>query len=111
MNASVHEKPVGVSSIKLFFDLVFVFVIAQVTQLVEHAHGPMDFRALLVLVPIWWMYAGYAWLTNNVVTNQNLPNRSVIPEVRSTSLALAPDLAFIIPSLCSGQPRRISFEY
>jgi len=27
----------------------------------------MDFlRALLVLVPIWWMYAGYAWLTNNV---------------------------------------------
>src|SRR5262245_63519462 len=25
----------------------------------------MDFlRALLVLVPIWWMYAGYAWLTN-----------------------------------------------
>ncbi len=32
----------------------------------------MDFlRALLVLVPIWWMYAGYAWLTNNVrVTRQ-----------------------------------------
>jgi len=27
----------------------------------------MDFlRALLVLVPIWWMYAGYAWLTNTV---------------------------------------------
>ncbi len=27
----------------------------------------MDFlRALLALVPIWWMYAGYAWLTNNV---------------------------------------------
>jgi low temperature requirement protein LtrA len=27
----------------------------------------MDFlKALLVLVPIWWMYAGYAWLTNNV---------------------------------------------
>jgi hypothetical protein len=30
----------------------------QITQLVEHAHGAMDFpRALLVLVPIWWMYA------------------------------------------------------
>ena len=62
-----HESPAGVSSIELFFDLVFVFVITQVTQLVEHAHGAMDFlRALLVLVPIWWMYAGYAWLTNNV---------------------------------------------
>jgi low temperature requirement protein LtrA len=42
-------------------------VITQVTQLVEHAHGPMDFlRALLVLVPIWWMYAAYVWLTNTV---------------------------------------------
>jgi low temperature requirement protein LtrA len=67
MTAPAHENPSNVSSIELFFDLVFVFVITQVTQLVEHAHGTMDFlRALLVLVPIWWMYAGYAWLTNNV---------------------------------------------
>src|SRR6266851_6616497 len=67
ISAPAHENPSGVSSIELFFDLVFVFVITQVTQLVEHAHGAMDFlRALLVLVPIWWMYAGYAWLTNNV---------------------------------------------
>ena len=42
-------------------------MITQVTQLVEHTHGAMDFlRTLLVLVPIWWMYAGYAWLTNNM---------------------------------------------
>ena len=67
MTAPAHENPSLVSSIELFFDLVFVFVITQITQLVEHAHGAMDFlRALLVLVPIWWMYAGYAWLTNNV---------------------------------------------
>jgi len=53
-----------------FFDLVFVFVITQVTQLEEYARGTMDFlRALLVPVPIWWMYAGYAWLTNNVGAN------------------------------------------
>ena len=62
-----HDHPCGPasppasSSIELFFDLVFVFVITQVTQLVEHAHGAMEFlRALLVLVPIWWMYAGRA---------------------------------------------------
>src|SRR6266852_6982825 len=70
MTAPAHENPSGVSSIELFFDLVFVFVITQVTQLVEHAHGSMDFlRALLVLVPIWWMYGGYVWLTNNVRAN------------------------------------------
>src|SRR3989475_11607084 len=67
MTARAHENPVGVSSIELFFDLVFVFVITQVTQVVEHAHGAMDFlRALLALMPIWCMYAGYAWLTYNV---------------------------------------------
>jgi len=69
MTIPAHENSSAVSSIELFFDLVFVFVFTQVTQLVEHAHGAMDFlRALLVLMPmpIWWMYAGYAWLTNNV---------------------------------------------
>jgi low temperature requirement protein LtrA len=67
MTAPTHEKPESVSSIELFFDLVFVFVITQITHLVEHAHGAMDFlRALLVLVPIWWMYAAYVWLTNTV---------------------------------------------
>jgi low temperature requirement protein LtrA len=70
MTAPAPEKPAGVSPIELFFDLVFVFVITQVTQLVEHAHGTMDFlRALLVLVPIWWTYGGYVWLTNNVRAN------------------------------------------
>jgi low temperature requirement protein LtrA len=70
ISGPVHANPASVSSIELFFDLVFVFAITQVTQLVEHAHGPMDFlRALLMLVPIWWMVAGCAWLTNNVVAN------------------------------------------
>src|SRR5262245_17032683 len=54
-----------VSTIELFFDLVFVFTITQLTQLVERAHRPLDFvRAFLLLILIWWMYAGYAWLTN-----------------------------------------------
>jgi low temperature requirement protein LtrA len=58
------DKP-GVAPIELFFDLVFVCVITQITHLVEHAHAPLDYlRALLVLVPIWWMYAGYTWLAN-----------------------------------------------
>src|SRR5262249_11051805 len=67
LTQAAHENPSGVSTIELFFDLVFVFVITQMTQLVEHAHEAADFlKALLVLMPIWWMYAGYVWLTNNV---------------------------------------------
>jgi len=44
MSTPVHRNPAGVSSIELFFDLVFVFVITQVTQLVERAHGALESR-------------------------------------------------------------------
>jgi low temperature requirement protein LtrA len=54
-----------VSNVELFFELVFVFAITQLTLLVDDAHEPFDFlRTLLVLILIWWMYAGYVWLTN-----------------------------------------------
>ena len=59
------KEPVRVSTIELFFDLVFVFTLTQLTQLVEKAQGPLDlFSAFLVLILVWWIYAGYAWLTN-----------------------------------------------
>ena len=60
-----------VTSIELFFDLVFVFAITQVAHLVGHAHGTLDvLRAALVLTVVWWMYGGYAWLTNNIATDR-----------------------------------------
>ncbi|HZF26806.1 MAG TPA: low temperature requirement protein A [Steroidobacteraceae bacterium] len=55
-----------VSTIELFFDLVFVFTITQVTHLVAHVGSMWElWRALLVLALIWWMFAAYAWLTNS----------------------------------------------
>lgn len=63
-----------VSTLELFFDLVFVFTITQVTHLVTDAHGLTDLvRAFLVLAVTWWMYDGYAWLTNNVGTERTTP--------------------------------------
>jgi low temperature requirement protein LtrA len=56
-----------VSTLELFFDLVFVLTITRLTHLVAHAHAAPDlFRAFLVLAVTWWMYGAYAWLTNNV---------------------------------------------
>jgi low temperature requirement protein LtrA len=56
-----------VTTLELFFDLVFVFIVTQVTQVVAHAHAAPEFlRAFLVLAVTWWMYGGYAWLTNNI---------------------------------------------
>ena len=67
-----NRPPVArVSTLELFFDLVFVFAITQVAHLFGHVHGVVDIvRAFLVLAVIWWMYGGYAWLTSNVGTSR-----------------------------------------
>ena len=59
--------PERVSTFELFFDLVFVFTITQLTGAL-HADSSATgvLRVLLMLAVIWWMYGGYAWLTNNV---------------------------------------------
>jgi low temperature requirement protein LtrA len=66
-----YEEEMHVSNIELFFDLVLVFSITQLTHLVELAQDPLDFLlALLVLMLIWWMYASYAWLANEADTQR-----------------------------------------
>jgi low temperature requirement protein LtrA len=56
-----------VSSLELFFDLVFVFTITQLTTVMVH-HPDRDgvAQVAVMLLAIWWMYAGYAWLTNSI---------------------------------------------
>ena len=61
------EDSIRVSTLELFFDLVFVFTITQLTAILlndPHPHGL--FSAILMLGVTWWMYGGYAWLTNAV---------------------------------------------
>ena len=56
-----------VAFVELFFDLVFVFTITQLTALVEEHLSLLGVvRAGLVFVVMYWMYSGYAWLTNQV---------------------------------------------
>ena len=62
---------VRVSTLELFFDLVFVFTITQLTGiLVRHPDLDGLVRVALLLVIIWWMYGGYAWLTNVVAPDR-----------------------------------------
>ncbi|WP_161596958.1 low temperature requirement protein A [Rhizobium glycinendophyticum] len=68
-----QEGPFRAQTIELFFDLVFVFTITQITHLVEHAHGAVDLlHALAVLMLVWWMYGGYIWLTNHAHTRKSM---------------------------------------
>ena len=65
MDAQRAEREQRVTPLELFFDLVVVFAITQVTQFMSHDLTWRGLgRGLLVLAAIWWAWTGYAWLTN-----------------------------------------------
>ena len=56
-----------VTSLELFFDLVFVFTLTQLTGLLAGDLSVLSaLRVTLIFVVLFWMYGGYAWLTNQV---------------------------------------------
>jgi low temperature requirement protein LtrA len=61
------DREQRVTSLELFFDLVFVFAITQVTGLLsdDPTWGGLA-RGLLVMGALWWAWAAYAWLTNTL---------------------------------------------
>ena len=57
--------PLRVSTLELFFDLVFVFAITQLTGILSHRASVVGgVQVLLVFGALWWMYGGYVWLSN-----------------------------------------------
>ena len=61
------ETTQRVTPLELFFDLVFVFGITQVTGFVsEHATWGGLIQGVLLLGALWWAWAAYAWLTNTL---------------------------------------------
>ncbi|MCF4122275.1 low temperature requirement protein A [Antribacter sp. KLBMP9083] len=61
-----------VAPLELFFDLVFVFAITQVTaRLADHVTWDGMLHGLLILGAIWWAWGAYAWLTNEVDGSRN----------------------------------------
>ncbi len=61
------EREQRVTPLELFFDLVFVFAITQVTSFLSR-NPTWDglLRALLLLGMLWWLWSAYAWLTNTL---------------------------------------------
>jgi low temperature requirement protein LtrA len=56
-----------VTPLELFFDLVFVLAITQVTALLaEDPTWKGLARGMLILGMLWWAWAAYAWLTNEI---------------------------------------------
>ncbi|WP_436776953.1 low temperature requirement protein A [Yinghuangia sp. YIM S09857] len=56
-----------VSPLELFFDLVFVFTVTQLTAAIAHDLDLTGItRVVIMLAVLWWMYSGYVWLNNAV---------------------------------------------
>lgn len=60
----------SVSTLELFFDLVFVFTLTQLTALLgEHLSFEIILQVVLIFVNLFWMHSGYGWLTNQAPPN------------------------------------------
>jgi low temperature requirement protein LtrA len=68
VSAETHEETeYRVSTLELFFDLVFVFTITQLTGTLADDTSPLGFAQVVIMLSvILWMYFGYVWLTNAV---------------------------------------------
>jgi low temperature requirement protein LtrA len=63
----------SVTPLELFFDLVFVFALTQVTSwlTVEPTVTNVG-RGILILAVMWWSWVGYAWLGNVVRADEGV---------------------------------------
>ncbi|MEV7415994.1 low temperature requirement protein A [Streptomyces sp. NPDC089919] len=65
--AGTVEEERRVTTLELFFDLVFVFTVTQLTVLFAHDFSlPSLARVGLIFAVLFWMYGGFAHLTNQV---------------------------------------------
>jgi low temperature requirement protein LtrA len=71
MRAQVTSEDQRVTTLELFFDLVFVFALTQITALMAHdltSHGVL--RGILLTGLLWWSWVGFAWLSNLVKADE-----------------------------------------
>jgi low temperature requirement protein LtrA len=90
--AQAQEK--RVAPLELFFDLVFVFALTQVTAFMsKHPTWTGLGRGMLILSALWWAWGAYAWLTNYIAAEED----------RERLLILAVMGAFLIAALAVPQ--------
>ena len=86
VTASTEGDPV--TTLELFFDLVYVFAFTQVTTLMAHGEAPGSLLdGFIVLSLLWWSWCSYAWLANQAHADEGLIKGTFI--VAMTAMFLA----------------------
>jgi low temperature requirement protein LtrA len=94
------QEQATVTPLELFFDLVFVFALTQVTAFMADElswHGIL--RGALVMMLLWWAWTGYAWLAS-VASAEERPIKLAI----LTGMAAMFVLALCIPEAFDDLP-------
>ena len=88
----------GVTTLELFFDLVFVFAITQVTAFMAQDLGWRSvLRGLVLLALLWWAWCSYAWLGNQARADEGIVRAAVIVAMAALFL-----VALAIPAAWGG---------
>jgi low temperature requirement protein LtrA len=127
------ERRQRVTSVELFFDLVYVFAVTQLSHLLlEHLtlHGAV--QTLMLLLAVWWAWVYTAWFTNWFDPNQPAVRLTLVG-VMLASLIMSATLpaafaerglifagayvamqvgrtAFVVAALEGGDPLRRNFQ-
>ncbi|PPK97205.1 low temperature requirement protein LtrA [Kineococcus xinjiangensis] len=68
-----------VTTLELFFDLVFVFGFTQVTALMAADLSPVGaLRGLVLLALLWWAWSSYSWLGNQAHADEGAVRLTMI---------------------------------
>lgn len=61
----VPNQPSRVTNAELFFDLVFVFAVTQISHTLLHRFTPLGaLQVTLLFLAVWWVWVYTAWVTN-----------------------------------------------
>lgn len=87
------DEHARVTYAELFFDLVFVFAVTQLSHaLLRHPDGPGLIHATVLLLAVWWSWIYTAWVTNWLD-----PERGLVRLMLFVMMAAALVLAAAIP--------------
>jgi low temperature requirement protein LtrA len=67
------------TTLELFFDLVFVFALTQITALMaDEPTGLGLLRGTLLMAVVWWCWVGYSWVSNVVKADEGLARVTIL---------------------------------
>ncbi|MEJ3747759.1 low temperature requirement protein A [Actinomycetes bacterium KLBMP 9797] len=100
-----------VTPLELFFDLVFVFALTQVTAVMAGDTSPTwggVLRGLLVLAVLWWCWCCFAWLGNSVRADEGF-TRFALFGVMAVMFVVALTIPEAFDDLPGGLPAPLVF--